>query len=63
MSVANVGLITAILFPLDLHLAASLVPIAYLPAVIFAATRWGVWHAMLASVAGMAAAEIGRAHV
>jgi K+-sensing histidine kinase KdpD len=57
MSVANVGLITAILFPLDLHLAASLVPIAYLPAVIFAATRWGVWHAMLASVAGMAAAD------
>ena len=57
MSVANVGLITAILFPLDLHLAASLVPIAYLPAVIFAATQWGVWHAMLASLAGMAAAD------
>ncbi len=57
MSAANVGLITAILFPLDLHLAASLVPIAYLPAVIYAATRWGVWHAMLASVAGMGAAD------
>ena len=57
MSVANVGLITAILFPLEYHLAASLVPIAYLPAVIFAATQWGVWHAMLASVAGMAAAD------
>jgi two-component system sensor histidine kinase KdpD len=57
MSVANIGLITAMLLVLDRRLAASLVPIAYLPAVIFAATQWGVWHAMLASVAGVAAAD------
>jgi K+-sensing histidine kinase KdpD len=57
MSVANIGLITAMLLVLDRRMAASLVPIAYLPAVIFAATQWGVWHAMLASVAGMAAAD------
>jgi len=57
MSVANVGLITAVLLVFDRHLAANLVPIAYLPAVIFAATQWGVWHALLASIAGMAAAD------
>ncbi len=57
MSVANVGLITAVLLPFDRHLAANLVPIAYLPAVIFAATQWGVWQALLASIAGMAAAD------
>src|SRR6202012_3569164 len=57
MSVANVGVVTAALFPLDQHLASSLVPIAYLLPVIFAATQWGVWHAMLASIAAMAAAD------
>ena len=57
MSVSNIGLVTVALLVLNQHLAASLVPIAYLPAVIFAATQWGVWHAMLASIAGMAAAD------
>jgi K+-sensing histidine kinase KdpD len=57
MSVANVGLVTAALLTLDIQIAAMLVPIAYLPAVIFAATQWGAWHALSASVAGMAAAD------
>lgn len=57
MSVANVGLVTAALLPLDQRLAASLVPIAYLLPVIFAATQWGAWHAMLASVVATASAD------
>jgi two-component system, OmpR family, sensor histidine kinase KdpD len=57
MAIANVGVVTAALFPLDHHLASSLVPIAYLLPVIFAATQWGVWHATLASIAAMAAAD------
>jgi K+-sensing histidine kinase KdpD len=57
MAVANVGLATGVLLPLDRVFAGNLVPIAYLLPVIFAATQWGVWHAMLASLAAMAAAD------
>jgi K+-sensing histidine kinase KdpD len=57
MSLAGVSLVTAALFLLDQPLAANLVPIAYLIPVIVAATRWGIWPATLASIAGMAAAD------
>jgi two-component system sensor histidine kinase KdpD len=57
MSVVNIGLVTAALLILDKDAATNLVPIAYLIPVIFAATRWGIWPAMLASIAGMAAAD------
>jgi K+-sensing histidine kinase KdpD len=57
LSVVNIGLVTAALLALDQNAAANLVPVAYLIPVIFAATRWGIWPAMLASVAGMAAAD------
>jgi K+-sensing histidine kinase KdpD len=57
MSVANVGLATLALLPFDRLFATNLVPIAYLIPVVFAATQWGVWHAMLASIAAMAAAD------
>jgi K+-sensing histidine kinase KdpD len=52
-----VGLVTAILFVLNLAIATTLVPIAYVIPVIVAATRWGIWPATLASIAGMAAAD------
>jgi K+-sensing histidine kinase KdpD len=57
LSCAGIGMVTAALLPLDRHIAANLVPIAYLIPVIFAATRWGIWPALLASIAGMAAAD------
>jgi K+-sensing histidine kinase KdpD len=57
MSVANVALATLALLPFDRLFATNLVPIAYLIPVVFAATQWGVWHAMLASIAAMAAAD------
>jgi two-component system, OmpR family, sensor histidine kinase KdpD len=57
MSLAGVGLVTAPLMLLDRAVAANLVPIAYLIPVIFAATRWGIWPATLASIASMAAAD------
>jgi K+-sensing histidine kinase KdpD len=57
MSLLGVGLVTAILLLLNLPLAATLVPIAYLIPVIVAATRWGIWPATLASIVGMAAAD------
>jgi K+-sensing histidine kinase KdpD len=57
MSVVGVGLVTAALLLLERDLAANLVPIAYLIPVIVAATRWGIWPATLASIAGMAAAD------
>jgi K+-sensing histidine kinase KdpD len=57
MSFMCVGLATAVLLLLDQPLAASLVPIVYLIPVIIAATRWGIWPATLASIAGMAAAD------
>jgi K+-sensing histidine kinase KdpD len=57
MSLISVGLVTGILFPLGHDLANNLVPIAYLMPVIVAATRWGIWPATLASIAGTAAAD------
>jgi K+-sensing histidine kinase KdpD len=57
ISLVGIGLVTAALLPLNQATAANLVPIAYLMPVIFAATQWGVWPAMLASLAGMAAAD------
>jgi K+-sensing histidine kinase KdpD len=57
LSVVNIGLVTAVLLAFEQTVAANLVPIAYLIPVIFAATRWGIWPAMLASLAGMAAAD------
>lgn len=57
LSVVNIGIVTAALLALERTAAANLVPIAYLIPVIFAATRWGIWPAMLASLAGMAAAD------
>jgi K+-sensing histidine kinase KdpD len=56
-SCAGIGLVTAALLPLDQSFAANLVPIAYLIPVTFAATRWGIWPALVASIAGIAAAD------
>src|SRR5580698_4197826 len=53
----GVSLVTAILFVLNLAVATTLVPIAYVIPVIVAATRWGIGPATLASIAGMAAAD------
>ncbi len=57
MSLMCVGLVTAVLLPLDRKLALNLIPIAYLIPVIIAATQWGIWPATLASVAGTGAAD------
>ena len=57
MSLASVGLVTAVLLLFDHALALDLVPIAYLIPVIVAATQWGIWPATLASVAATAAAD------
>jgi K+-sensing histidine kinase KdpD len=57
LSFLAVGLVTAFLLLLDHEVATSLVPIAYLVPVIVAATRWGIWPATLASIAGMAEAD------
>jgi K+-sensing histidine kinase KdpD len=57
MSIACVCLVTAILLLFDHAIAFNLVPIAYLIPVIIAATRWGIWPATLASVAGTGAAD------
>ena len=57
LSLGSVSLVTAMLLLLEHAVAASLVPIAYLVPVIFAATRWGIWPATLASIAGMAEAD------
>jgi K+-sensing histidine kinase KdpD len=56
-SVVSIGLVTAALLPLGRDVATNLVPVAYLIPVVFAATRWGIWPAMLASIAGMASAD------
>jgi K+-sensing histidine kinase KdpD len=56
-SFLSVGAVTAGLLLLDQAVAADLVPIAYLVPVIFAATRWGIWPATLASIAAMAEAD------
>jgi K+-sensing histidine kinase KdpD len=57
LSLACVGLVTAVLLLLDQAVAVNLVPIAYLIPVIVAATQWGIWPATLASIASMAAAD------
>ena len=57
MALTMVGLVTAPLLLFEQSVAANLVPIAYLIPVIIAATRWGIWPATLASIAGMAAAD------
>jgi K+-sensing histidine kinase KdpD len=57
LSLASVGLVTAVLLFLDQAVAVNLVPIAYLIPVIIAATQWGIWPATLASIASMAAAD------
>jgi K+-sensing histidine kinase KdpD len=53
----SVGLVTALLLLLDRDIAANLIPIAYLIPVIFVATRWGIWPALLASITAMAEAD------
>jgi K+-sensing histidine kinase KdpD len=53
----SVSLVTAVMVLLERDVAANLVPIAYLIPVIFAATRWGVWPATLASIASMVEAD------
>ena len=57
LSFLSVSAVTAILLLLEQTVAANLVPIAYLIPVIFAATRWGIWPATLASIAAMAEAD------
>lgn len=57
LSVLCVGLATIPLLLFDNGIARNLVPIAYLIPVIVAATRWGLWPAMAASVASVAAAD------
>ena len=57
LSFLSVGLVTALLLLLEQDVAANLVPIAYLIPVIFAATRWGIRPATLASIAAMAEAD------
>lgn len=57
LAILLVSLVTVVLLPLGYTIAATLVPIAYLIPVIFAATRWGVWPAALAAVASMAEAD------
>jgi K+-sensing histidine kinase KdpD len=53
----SVGAVTGLMLLLDREFAANLIPIAYLIPVIFAATRWGIWPATLASVLATAAAD------
>jgi K+-sensing histidine kinase KdpD len=57
MSIVGVALVTATLLLVDQRVAATLVPLAYVIPVFVAATQWGIWPAMLASVAGMVAAD------
>jgi len=57
MSLLGVGLVTAPLLLLNEAVAANLVPVAYLIPVVIAATRWGIWPALLASISSMAAAD------
>jgi K+-sensing histidine kinase KdpD len=57
MSLGCVVLVTAILLLFEQTVAHNVVPIAYLIPIIVAATRWGIWPATLASIAGTAAAD------
>jgi len=57
LTLLMVSLVTALLFALDQGVAVDLVTLAYLVPIIVAATRWGVWPAILASIASMMAAD------
>jgi K+-sensing histidine kinase KdpD len=57
LSLACVGVVTAALLLFDHPTVFSLVPIVYLVPVIVAATRWGIWPAIVASIASTAAAD------
>ncbi|WP_082070144.1 DUF4118 domain-containing protein [Bradyrhizobium sp. LTSP885] len=57
LSVGSILLITALLFVLDSMVAATLIPVAYLIPIIFAATRWGIWASTFASLAAIAASD------
>ena len=57
LSFMSVGAVTGLMLLLDREIAANLIPIAYLIPVIFAATRWGIWPATLASAVATAAAD------
>lgn len=57
LSVGSIGAVTALMLALSGSVAASLVPIAYLIPVIFAATQWGVWAGTLAALTAIAAAD------
>jgi two-component system sensor histidine kinase KdpD len=57
LSVVSVGAITVLLLLPKREVAATLVPLAYLIPVIVAATQWGVWAGLLASIASMVAAD------
>jgi K+-sensing histidine kinase KdpD len=57
MSLLCVGLATGGLLLVDRFLPANFVPIVYLVPVIIAATRWGIWPAILAATSGAAAAD------
>jgi K+-sensing histidine kinase KdpD len=56
-SLACVGVVTAALLLFDHPTVFSLVPIVYLMPVIVAATRWGIWPAIVASIASTGAAD------
>jgi K+-sensing histidine kinase KdpD len=57
LSLLWVGVATAVLFLVDRLLPLNLVPIVYLIPVTIAATRWGIWPAIAAAIAGAAAAD------
>ncbi|WP_198026611.1 DUF4118 domain-containing protein [Bradyrhizobium sp. ARR65] len=57
MSIMGVAFVTVSLLILDRKAAVTLVPITYLIPVIAAATQWGIWPAIVASTASMAAAD------
>jgi two-component system, OmpR family, sensor histidine kinase KdpD len=57
LSTGSILLITALLYVLDSMVAASLIPVAYLIPIIFAATRWGIWASTLASLTAIAASD------
>jgi K+-sensing histidine kinase KdpD len=57
LSLLWVGVATAVLLLVDRLLPLNLVPIVYLIPVAIAATRWGIWPAIAAALAGAAAAD------
>ncbi|MBR0801263.1 DUF4118 domain-containing protein [Bradyrhizobium jicamae] len=57
LSAGSIGLVTAVLLVLDSMVAASLIPIAYLIPIIFAAARWGIWASTLASLTAIATSD------